>query len=75
MRLLLVEDEQALREQLSGQLREKGYSVDAVADGEEGLYYGLEYPYDLAIIDIGLPKLSGIELIRKLRTMEIAFPV
>ncbi|MET0048536.1 MAG: response regulator transcription factor [Sedimenticola sp.] len=75
MRLLLVEDEQALREQLSGQLREKGYSVDAVADGEEGLYYGREYPYDLAIIDIGLPKLSGIELIRKLRAMEIAFPV
>ncbi|OOZ36215.1 hypothetical protein BOW51_08185 [Solemya velesiana gill symbiont] len=64
MRLLIVEDEQALREQLGEQLREKGYSVDAAPDGEEGLFYGREYPYDLAIIDIGLPKLSCIELIR-----------
>ncbi|MES9876481.1 MAG: response regulator transcription factor [Candidatus Sedimenticola sp. PURPLELP] len=75
MRLLLVEDELALREQLSGQLRDKGYSVDAAADGEEGLFYGREYPYDLAIIDIGLPKLSGIELIQQLRAMDISYPV
>ena len=63
MRILIVEDEGALREQLSGQLEQRGYSVDAAADGEEGLFLGREYPMDLAVIDLGLPGLSGIDLI------------
>jgi two-component system response regulator PhoP len=75
MRILLVEDEDALREQLIGQLSDKGYSVDAAADGEEGFYTGREYPVDLAIIDLGLPKLSGIDLIRKLRSAGREFPI
>jgi two-component system response regulator PhoP len=75
MRILLVEDESALREQLSAQLEEKGYSVDAAPDGETGLYLGREYPMDLAIIDLGLPGLSGIDLIRELRRAERPFPV
>ncbi len=75
MRILLVEDEQALREQLVRQLSDRGYSVDAAADGEEGLFLGREYPVDLAIIDIGLPKLSGIELIKALRKAGKELPI
>ena len=67
MRILVVEDETALRESLKLDLTAAGHAVDAAADGEEGLYAGLEYPIDVAIIDLGLPKLSGLELIRRLR--------
>lgn len=67
MRLLIVEDEPALRDQLETRLRKAGYVVDSAGDGEEGLYYAREYPIDLAIVDLGLPKLSGIDLIKQLR--------
>ncbi len=67
MRVLVVEDEASLREALKADLTAAGYSVDLAADGEEGLYAALEYPIDVAIIDLGLPKLSGLELIRRLR--------
>jgi len=75
MRVLVVEDELALRQRLMDQLRDRGYSVDGAADGEEGRFFGEEYPYDLAIIDIGLPKMSGIELIRHLRKQGCVFPI
>ena len=67
MRVLVVEDEKPLRESLVEQLQQAGFNVDAAADGEEGLYCGREYALDLAIIDLGLPKLPGLELISKLR--------
>ncbi len=75
MRLLIIEDEAMLRGQLQDQLRDNGYVVDSAEDGEEGLYYGREYEYDAAIIDVGLPKRDGISLIRKLREEGRAFPV
>lgn len=75
MRILIVEDEQALLDQLSSNLRNKGYVVDPVADGEEGLYYAKEYPIDLAIVDLGLPKLSGLDLIKKVREAGKTFPI
>ncbi len=75
MRVLIVEDEPTLRQQLKAQLVTKGYSVDVAEDGEAGLFHGLEYPLDLAIIDLGLPKLSGIELIRRLRSANRRFPI
>ncbi|MGV6827250.1 MAG: response regulator transcription factor [bacterium] len=75
MRLLLVEDESELREQLTAKLEAKGYSVDACADGMEGYYLGREYPFDVAVIDLGLPKLPGIDLIRKLRADQLAYPI
>lgn len=75
MKILVVEDEANLRQQLEAQLSDRGYSVDAAADGEEGLFYGLEYPLDLAVIDIGLPKLSGVDLIRQLRKAGKTFPI
>ena len=75
MRLLLVEDEPSLRDQLSNRLRQDGYAVDTAIDGEEGLFYANEYPIDLAIIDLGLPKLSGIEVIQRLRKGGSSVPV
>ncbi|NQY51441.1 MAG: response regulator transcription factor [Piscirickettsiaceae bacterium] len=75
MRILLIEDEVDLREQVTKQLQKKNLTVDAVADGAEGLYRGLEYPYDLAVIDLGLPKLSGIEVIKRLRAASRRFSV
>jgi two-component system response regulator PhoP len=75
MRILVVEDEPNLRAQLTVQLEKKGYSVDAAADGENGLFLGREYPMDLAIVDLGLPRISGIEMIRRLRALDRAFPI
>lgn len=75
MKILVVEDEDSLREQLRRQLQKKGYSVEIAADGEEGLYMATEYPLDLAIIDLGLPKLSGIDIIRRLRAGGQEYPV
>jgi two-component system, OmpR family, response regulator PhoP len=75
MRILIVEDEKALRDSIVSQLEEAGFTVDAAADGEEGLYCGREYALDVAIIDLGLPKLPGLELIRKLRAEGKKFPV
>ncbi len=45
------------------------------SDGEDGLFLGTEYPYDVAVIDLGLPKLSGIEVIKQLRQQNITFPI
>jgi two-component system response regulator PhoP len=67
MRVLVVEDEATLREALKTDLSAAGHAVDLASDGEEGLFAALEYPIDVAIIDLGLPKLSGLDLIRRLR--------
>ena len=73
MRILLVEDEQQLREQLTRSLSDAGYAVDTAADGEEAIFMGREYPYDLAVIDLGLPKVDGIEVVTTLRKLERDF--
>lgn len=75
MRILIVEDEKSLLEQLRARLKQEGYAVDSAADGEEGHYLATELPCDAAIIDLGLPKLSGIELIRKARAAGKSFPI
>jgi len=75
MRILLVEDDTRLVESLGERLRAAGFVVDAFSDGAEGLYAGEEYPVDLAIIDLGLPRLSGLDLIRRLREGGRAFPI
>ena len=75
MRILLVEDEKELGLQLAAKLKQCGYLVDIAVDGEEGLFFGLEYPVDFAIIDIGLPKLNGVELIEKLRSSGKSYPI
>ena len=75
MRILVVEDETTLRAQLEAQLRKAGYAVDTAADGEDGFYLGRENPFDLAVVDLGLPKLSGIDVIRRWRETGRTFPV
>ena len=75
MRLLLVEDDAALRLGLARRLEADGYRVDQAADGEDGLFQAREYPADLAIVDLGLPKLSGLEVVRKLRVEGRALPI
>ena len=75
MRLLVVEDDNHLQEQLRALLANAGYSVDLASDGQEGLYLGTEYDYDLAVIDLGLPKLNGIDLIRALRKEQCGYPI
>src|SRR4029453_14853061 len=59
MRILVVEDEPALQQLVRSQLEAQGYTVDSTGEGKEGLYLATEYPYDAAIVDIGLPGLSG----------------
>lgn len=75
MRLLIVEDEINLREQLEIFLRSVDFTIDSASDGEEGLYLGSEFDYDLAIIDLGLPKMDGMSLIKKLREADKKFPI
>lgn len=75
MRVLIIEDEDILREQLSQKLASDGYALDSSACGEEGLYLGNENPYDIAIVDIGLPDITGLEVIRRWRANERKFPI
>jgi two-component system response regulator PhoP len=75
MRILVVEDEPNLSAQLKERLGAEGFIVDLAADGEEGLYFGREYDYDAAVVDLGLPKLDGMDLIAELRKENRDFPV
>lgn len=75
MRLLLVEDEDLLRAQLVKALEDNDYIVDSVQDGELGLFQAKEFSYDAAIIDLGLPKMNGIDLIKALRADAKVFPI
>ncbi len=75
MRLLVIEDDTTLRESLCRQLAEAGFGVEQAADGREGLYFALEYPIDLAIVDLGLPEISGLEVIREVRDKGKTYPI
>jgi len=75
MRVLVIEDEQILREQLAQALTAAGYVIDSAADGDEGFYQGKEYPQDLAVVDLGLPGMSGIDVIKGWREAGLDFPV
>ena len=75
MRALVIEDDPQLRSQVSEYLSEEGYAVDAAGDGDEGQYMALEYPIDLAVVDLGLPKTPGIAIIRAVRKAGRKFPI
>lgn len=75
MRLLVVEDEDLLRARLVKALSDHGYVVDSALDGKTGLFHATEYDYDAAIIDLGLPELDGISLIRAIRERGCLYPV
>jgi len=73
--MLIVEDDPQLREQLGASFRDAGWAVELAPDGREGRYYGIEYPCDIAIVDLGLPDIPGMELIRQWRAAGLTFPV
>lgn len=75
MRILVVEDEQLLANQIRNHLTEQQFSVDMAFDGRDGDFKISEYPYDLAIIDLGLPQMDGLSLIRKARKKDIKTPI
>jgi len=75
MRILLVEDEPTLQQQLRDDLQGQGYTVEAAGDGKEGLYLATEYPYDAAVVDLGLPGMSGLDIIRRLRAKGSRLPI
>ena len=70
MRILLIEDNNALRNALEQYLREAEYIVDSAATGDEGLWAASENPYDLILLDLMLPKIDGMEILRRLRVKE-----
>lgn len=67
MHLLIIEDSERLRRSLTVGLRRAGYAVDTAADGEDGLWKAREFTYDVILLDLMLPRLDGIELLRQLR--------
>lgn len=75
MRVLVVEDDAALARQLTMALRRGGYAVDAAEDGEEGVFLGETEPYDAVVLDLGLPKLDGIAVLKRWRQAGLAVPV
>lgn len=75
MRLLVVEDELGLQQHLQAGFKREGYAVDVCSDGKEALFMGLENDYDLAVVDIGLPEIDGLQVIRELRAKQRSFPV
>lgn len=75
MRALIVEDEDTLREQICERFKEEGFAIDAAGDGEEGLYLAREMPIDVAIIDLGLPGIDGMEIIRTVREEGHLYPI
>jgi len=75
MRLLVIEDDTTLRESLAAKLSDAGFAVEQAGDGKEGLYFAIEYPIDLAIVDLGLPEMSGLEIIRKVREQGKTYPI
>jgi DNA-binding response OmpR family regulator len=68
MRLLLVEDYRPLRQSLAKGLREADFAVDATGDGQEGLWYALGNEYDVIVLDLMLPGLDGLEILKKIRS-------
>ena len=75
MRILVIEDELNLQADIRTALEAESYSVDCSGEGDEGYFFATEYPLDAAIIDIGLPGMSGIEIIQKLRQQGSTLPV
>ena len=75
MRILVIEDEASLQAQLRDRLQADGHTVDTSDDGKVGLYLASEYPVDAAIVDLGLPRLSGLDVIKQLREQGKDLPI
>lgn len=68
MRVLVIEDYRPVREALTKGLREAGFAVDSTGDGEEGLWYAMGNEYDVIILDLMLPGMNGLEILKKVRS-------
>ncbi len=75
MRVLVIEDDPDLRAQIARYFSDDGFVADVAADGEQGLYMATEYPVDLAVVDLGLPKTPGLDLIRQARKRGCSYPI
>lgn len=75
MRILVAEDDVTLSQQIKGALTDEGRAVDTASDGEEALFLGSTEPYDLVVLDIGLPERDGISILKEWRKCEITTPV
>jgi two-component system response regulator PhoP len=75
LRILLVEDEPSLQQRVRADLEAQAYVVQATGEGKEALYFATEYPFDAAIVDLGLPGLSGLDIIRRLRAQGSRLPI
>lgn len=75
MRAIVIEDDIDIQRQIVDRLKSEGFAVDSTDTGDEGLYLIQEYPADVAIVDLGLPKMSGLEVIRKIRQQAIDIPI
>ena len=75
MRILVAEDDSRLLMQLDSLFQQQGFSIDLADDGEKALFQLKEVNYDLAVIDIGLPKLDGFDVIRQARNSDVSTPV
>jgi two-component system, OmpR family, response regulator len=75
MRVLIVEDDDRTAAFLTKGFNQAGYAIDRAADGEEGLFMALNAPYDVAVIDIMLPRLDGLRMIEKLRNRRLRLPI
>jgi len=75
MRAIVIEDDIDIQRQIVERLKSEGFAVDSTDNGDEGLYLVREYPADVAIIDLGLPKMSGLEVIKRIRDRAIKLPI
>ena len=75
MRAIVIEDDIDIQQQIVERLKSEGFAVDSADNGDEGLYLAQEYPADVAIIDLGLPRLSGLDVIRRLRQQSNQLPI
>lgn len=75
MRILIVEDEPNISDQLASSLKEESYVVDIATDGRQALFLGLTEPYDAIILDLGLPQMDGISILKNWRETGITTPV
>lgn len=75
MKLLLIEDDEIIVNQLNTELERVGFSLDICTDGQDGLFRAREYNYDLLIVDIGLPLISGTEIVQQLRQENNQVPI
>lgn len=75
MRAIVIEDDEHINDQIVSRLKQEGFAVDSADNGVDGLYLLEEYPCDVAVIDLGLPQMSGLEVIRKIRADGSKLPV